>query len=363
MRTLLLAPALFSSEGGIERMMRVYAQALSELNQSGDQLHLAALNDSKIPSKRLAPYVGKRHGEIICGDRNKLLFAARVLWLVRKVDRIICGHFHLLPLLDLAKRLNPSLTISVVAHGTEIWRSWTAKEKLMARRSVKFLSVSEYTRKIILQQCPQFDPEHITIVPNSFDPNLVSQDAIPSSRVPGRILAVARLSSGDSYKGVDHLIEAMPKIKSNSSGAHLRIIGKGDDRPRLERLAVANGCESIEFGGFVPDKDLPSEYQKASLFALPSRDEGFGLVYLEAFKHGTPVVVAAAGAAPEVITPDCGVSVPYGNVELLAETCSTALATKWDKALIQQRAEKFNYSNFKNRLREVLSAPITVPQT
>lgn len=355
MRTLLLAPALFSSEGGIERMMRVYAKALSELSQSEDQLDLAALNDEQIPSSRLEPYIGKLTGEIICGNRNKLRFTARVLWLSRRIDRIICGHFHLLPLLDLVKRLNPALDIFIVAHGTEIWRPWTTKEKLMACRSVKFLSVSNYTREKIMQQCPEFDSAKIAIVPNTFDPTLESERPISSEHIPGRILSVARLSSGDNYKGIDHLIAAMPQIKSNYPAAHLRIIGKGDDRLRLERLAAEQETDSITFVGFVPDEELPPEYQKASLFALPSRDEGFGLVYLEAFKHGTPAVVASAGAAPEVITPESGISVPYGDIDRLAETCSTALASVWDRTLIRERAEEFSFSRFKSHLANALN--------
>lgn len=354
MRTLLLVPALFSSEGGIERMMRVYAMALSELKEPAGELHIAAFNDDTLPMPKLAAYTNDSTGKIICGNRQRWSFALRVLWLARRLDRIICGHFHMLPLLDLAKRVNPRLSIFMVAHGTEIWRPWSLKEQNIACRSVHFLPVSRFTQNKILERCPSFPPERLTVIPNTFDPRLELKNPPHVERVEGRILTVARLSASDNYKGIDHLIEAMPLIKSNIPEAHLRIVGIGDDRTRLESLAARYAPDSIRFVGFVPDEDLAREYQQASLFALPSRNEGFGLVYLEAFKHGTPSLVAQAGAAPEIITASTGIAVPYGDIGLIANGCCKALATDWSETHIRAHLDQFSYSRFKMRLSTII---------
>jgi glycosyltransferase involved in cell wall biosynthesis len=356
MRTLLLTPALFASEGGIERMMRVYLLALHELSAPGDQLDIAAYNDQSISPELLRPYAPGFTGRLHCGGRRRLRFA---WWLLRHAyqwDRVICGHFHFLPLLHLARRLNPQLKVHIVAHGTEIWRSWTEREQKAARHGIIFFPVSDYTRERILARCPEIAPTNLRIVPNTFDPTLTHQEQTLAERVPGRILTVTRLSAADSYKGVDHLIQALPLIRKQHPQAHLRIVGAGDDRKRLETLAAQSASDAITFAGFVPDEQLASEYQQASLFALPSRDEGFGLVYLEAFQQGTPALGALAGAAPELITPEVGVVVPYGEVAALGQGLANALSRPWSEALIRQRAANFDFEQFKRKLAKALAA-------
>ena len=59
--------------------------------------------------------------------------------------------------------------------------------------------------------------------------------------------------------------------------------------------------ERVRYLGYVAEKDLPGLYAKASLFVLPSLDEGFGLPALEAMACGTPVIVSNCGALPEVV--------------------------------------------------------------
>ena len=70
---------------------------------------------------------------------------------------------------------------------------------------------------------------------------------------------------------------------------------------------------------FRSDPQLQSAYASCDIFALPSREEGFGIVYVEAMRHGKPCVGADSGGVPEVIDNGvCGLLVPYGNVPALA---------------------------------------------
>ncbi|MCC5022276.1 MAG: glycosyltransferase family 4 protein [Candidatus Synoicihabitans palmerolidicus] len=124
------------------------------------------------------------------------------------------------------------------------------------------------------------------------------------------------------------------------------IIGTGDDRARLEHLATAKAPTSIEFTGFLSDEEVQQRLAQASLFALPSRAERFGLVYLEAMTHGVPCIVADAGAAIEVITSEIGLASKFGDVSDLATKVTRALQTSWDHAKIRERARVFDFVFF-----------------
>jgi glycosyltransferase involved in cell wall biosynthesis len=180
---------------------------------------------------------------------------------------------------------------------------------------------------------------------------------VPTRRGPPVILTVTRLTRADRYKGVDHLIEAMPAIRAAIPDISLRIVGRGDDLPRLQALRSRLGVRSaVEFLGYVDDRRLTTEMQVCNLFALPSEREGFGLVFLEAMACGKPCLGARAGGIPEVITAETGVLTDYGDVPGLAAAAITALKRDWNQEAILARARHFSYSQFKAHLASLLSA-------
>jgi phosphatidylinositol alpha-1,6-mannosyltransferase len=138
--------------------------------------------------------------------------------------------------------------------------------------------------------------------------------------------------------------------------AILRIVGRGNDLPRLQGIAKRHGVlgAGAEFLGFLDDSHLTEELRTCRLFALPSKKEGFGIVFLEAMAHGRPCLGARAGGIPEVITPETGVLADYGDIPGLAAACISALQANWDERAIRARAESFSYSPFKQRLAQLL---------
>jgi glycosyltransferase involved in cell wall biosynthesis len=171
------------------------------------------------------------------------------------------------------------------------------------------------------------------------------------------ILTVARLTSGDRYKGVQHLIEAMPAICAAVPGARLRVAGRGNDLPRLQALARRLSLEPfVEFLGFISDESLADELSACRLFALPSRKEGFGLVFLEAMACSRPCLGARSGGIPEVISANTGVLADYGDVPGIAQACVTALGATWDEQAILDRAQRFSFSHFQASLNTLLAA-------
>jgi glycosyltransferase involved in cell wall biosynthesis len=134
-------------------------------------------------------------------------------------------------------------------------------------------------------------------------PELINLDAwerslgeAPLARGPLRVLCVAHLYP---RKGVDTLLRAFARVERS---AVLRIVGIGPERARLEHLAHELAiADRVHFLGYLPFNALTAEYRNASLFALPTAQEGFGIVFLEAMASSLAIVAGRAAAVPEVV--------------------------------------------------------------
>jgi glycosyltransferase involved in cell wall biosynthesis len=132
-----------------------------------------------------------------------------------------------------------------------------------------------------------------------------------------RLLFASRLARD---KEIDVLIRAMAVICAERE-AHLLLVGRGDDRPRLEALAASLGLTRwVHFLGFVPEEDMPAIYRAADLFAIASTCEVLSIPTLQALATGLPVVAVDALALPELVYDGVnGFLVPPGNPEALAQ--------------------------------------------
>jgi phosphatidylinositol alpha-1,6-mannosyltransferase len=354
-----LAPELFRHDGGIARLLRLYVQALAGLAGPDGRLDVVVLNDAATADPRLADHLGGRAGECFGADRSRGRFIRRTLRLARRADLLVCGHLHQLPVAWLAARLNPRLKYCLVAHGIEVWRPYGALERRALRGATRILCVSDFTRRQLRRFLPDLRPERLVVVPNAPDPRLASDPARAAttdlSALP-RILSVGRLDQADAYKGFDTLIEAMPAIRRSFPTARLRLIGQGDDQPRLMALAERQGVRGcVDFLGAVDDATLRAEYGACDLFALPSRREGFGLVYAEAMSHGKPCLAARAGGAPEVVNDDVGALVEYGDVAAIAAAVTDLVRHPRAVNAIRSHAASYALPHFQDRLAAALS--------
>ncbi len=357
MKILLLAPELFKTDSGIPRSLRLYLKALGELAGGGARVGFVALNDTVVDTTDLRPYNGPGLAEwSVCGG-DKVRFIRESIRLSAGADLIVCGHVAQLPVAWLARRLRPRLRYLLVAHGIEVWRPFTFWQRLALRGAERILCVSDFTRSELLRHL-SLDPARLLVLPNPLDPQLEpAAGTTPAIDSPPVILSVCRLTQSDRYKGVDHLIAAMPAVLRAEPAARLRIVGRGDDQGRLLKLVRDLGLTAaVDFAGFVSDARLREEFARCRLFALPSQREGFGLVYVEAMAHGRPCLGARAGGTPEVITPATGTLVDYGDVPGLASAIVAALRQPWDRAAILARAREFSYSQFQSRLASLLLA-------
>lgn len=355
-RTLLMAPEIFASEGGIPRILQAYLKALCDLAAPDETVRLLALNDKLVDSSDLRRCANSRLEDWAVCSYSKPRFVRHALRMSRDCDTIICGHVAQLPVAWAARVVNRRIKYYLVAHGIEVWREFTAAERVALRGATKIFCVSDYSRRELLKHCP-LAPGRAVVLHNALDPYFKIAGGRPLQECPPVILVVTRLTFADRYKGVESLIEAMPAVLAAIPEARLRIVGRGDDVGRLRKLCSQFGVAgAVEFTGFVDDQRLAEEMKNCRLFALPSRKEGFGLVFLEAMAHGRPCLGARAGGVPEVISADSGLLVEYGDIPGIAAAAVEGLRREWSQERILARAREFSYEPFKHRLAALLKS-------
>lgn len=123
----------------------------------------------------------------------------------------------------------------------------------------------------------------------------------PAPPASGRftVLSVCRFYP---RKRLSVLLGAAARLRREIAGLEVRIVGGGPEAHRLRRLARGLGLdEVVHWLGDLSQQELAREYNRADVFCLPSVQEGFGIVFLEAMAAGKPIVAARAAAAPEVV--------------------------------------------------------------
>jgi phosphatidylinositol alpha-1,6-mannosyltransferase len=191
--------------------------------------------------------------------------------------------------------------LAILAHGSEIAaRPGTLRDRLLRwtlDRSDVIIANSAYTASRVHRVR---NHAHVEIVPCGVDEYTIPR--APAS-VP-TILFVGRLVP---RKGVDRLIEALPRLRRRLGDVRLEIIGDGPDRERLRRVAAAMGvANDVFFHGAVSDEERDAAYSRAWCFAMPTRVdgddvEGFGIVYLEAAMAGLPTIGGKGSGSEDAI--------------------------------------------------------------
>lgn len=161
--------------------------------------------------------------------------------------------------------------------------------------------------------------ERLRLVPEPIDLRRWERDREDVPRDTGSspvVLAVAHLYP---RKSIDVLIRAMALMPSRWRDVTLHVVGTGPEELRLRHLATAAGLQQrVRFLGHVSRAELVAEYRRCTLFCLPSRQEGFGIVYLEAMAAGKPIVACRASAVPEIVDDRSGLLVQPGDAPALA---------------------------------------------
>ncbi|GAB4193983.1 MAG: glycosyltransferase family 4 protein [Roseiflexaceae bacterium] len=214
------------------------------------------------------------------------------------------------------------------------------------RHADAVLATSDYCRRAI-ERHYHVPTERLRIVSSGIDvPRWQALGAARGKRDGATILCVARQYP---RKHVADLLRAMPAVRKAIPNAHAIIVGDGPEHAALRALAEQlNLGDAAVLTGALPDEQLRAMYQRADLFCLPSVQEGFGIVFLEAMASGLPVVATSAAAMPEVIPHGkAGLLVPPGDSPALAEALITLLGDPAHRAAFanygQSYVERFDW--------------------
>lgn len=143
-------------------------------------------------------------------------------------------------------------------------------------------------------------------------------------------------------KGLLELIEAIARLAPRHPRLELCCIGEGNSKAGLEKSAAERGIAGrVHFLGPRPSADVARWMAAADVFCLPSHSEGLPNVVIEALCCGRPVVATEVGGIPDLVDGTCGILVPPGAPEALAEALDQALSRPWDEHAI---ARRFNRS-------------------
>ena len=178
------------------------------------------------------------------------------------------------------------------------------KQGVALRISTMAVAVSENSRIDAISMGVDSDKAFVVrsgVDLSEVDLYLEGRHSPPASGPPKEpvILTLSRLGV---HKGIDRVIEAMPKVLQAVPSARYVVVGDGDYRKELEAMSSrSSASEAIEFKGFLTGKEKWAAYDKCSLFVLPSSREGFALVFLEASVFGKPTIGTNVTAIPEVV--------------------------------------------------------------
>lgn len=198
-------------------------------------------------------------------------------------------------------------------------------ERLNCERADRVIVPSEYSANVA-GDLYSMRVEKLAVVPEPIDlAGWRRLFAAVEHRSPRRptVLSVARMYR---RKRLRDLLLAAQILKARIPDVEIRVVGTGPEFASLVRLAAVLGLEhNVRFLGDVRRNRLAVEYVSAHCFCLPTVQEGFGLVFLEAMAAGLPIVACRAAAVPEVVGDTTGLLVRPRNPEDLAEALEELL--------------------------------------
>lgn len=361
-KTLFLTLRTFSATGGIEKVCRILGKALYEESvQNESMLRICSMYDKSSDAAGNIYFPS----EYFRGFKiRKLKFIINMVITGAAMDVVILSHINLLMIGSLIKKISPSTKIILLAHGIEVWYPVNKRTRRMMQKCDSILAVSHYTRDTIIN-IHGISKEKCKVLNNCLDPFL----PLPSIHEKKEMLlhkyrfkssdqilmTLTRLSSKERYKGYDQVLKAIPHLKEKFPCIKYLIAGSFDDEEKLyvdTLVSQLDISDSILMTGYLQDEDLESHFALSSLYVMPSRKEGFGIVFIEAMYYGLPVIAGNIdGSADALLNGELGQLVnPESEKEIadaIARVLENPISYKPDRNLL---IKNFGYENYRKQL-------------
>ena len=222
---------------------------------------------------------------------------------------------------------------------------------ILARRVEKVFTPSEYVKEKVMNR---FNIAKVIVTPNGVDHSLFHPCAkqIRFDLPQHYVLFVGTL---EPRKNLEYLLHVWSEIKAGFKEMWLLIVGVSG---RIFRAVhISHELERVRFLGYVDDETLAGLYANATVFVLPSQEEGFGLPTLEAMASGAPVIVSDGGALPEVVD-DAGIQFCLADQNGLAQALKECLSNPRLRTELREkgleRAKQFSWEKTANIVWESL---------
>jgi len=353
-----LVPELFRLTGGVQVFSRRTIEALDEIY--GRPVPVISRNDRR---RDCPPDFLKNRSFTGCGSLPIPLrrFAIIAASFMKGCLVVFSTHPHFAPWL---KILN--IPFLCVAHGIDVWNIQGSKVAKGLKSANCILPVSNYTAGRLRNQLGDDTPP-IEIFPNTFDDTRFTP---APSATPWRakldlpddaqlMLSMCRVSKTESGKGYHRLLQLLPQLIKKNPKLHWVLGGQGDDLENVKQIARNLGVsDHCRFPGFVPDDTLPDLYRSSDLFVLPSKKEGFGIVFLEAAATGIPVVAGNRdGSVDALANGALGTLVDPENDDEISAAINKVLTTppRDRRELHNDCTLRFGKDAFRERLASILS--------
>jgi phosphatidylinositol alpha-1,6-mannosyltransferase len=315
----------------------------------------------------VVPRHGRSDGALPPGVRQLKARGNRIVYSLSALDAaatlgpfdfVYCGHLHLSPLAAvIAWFLGIPLWLQL--YGWEAWEKPSRSELRAAERARLVTAISRHTRRRFLS-LTGVDPTRLQVLPTTVDPcfspgakpdRLLDRYGLRGKRI---LLTVGRLDPDERRKGHDKVIQALPEASKTFPDLVYLVVGQGEDRARLQALARSLGVEKTVFftGGVAPD-ELPQLYRIADLFVMPSTQEGFGIVFLEAAASGIPIIGGNVDGSTDALADGAlGIAIDPANTGALVQAIKQGLQGHApDPAAVR----RFKFENFAGRVGDLVS--------
>jgi phosphatidyl-myo-inositol dimannoside synthase len=323
MKVVFLSLKGFAGIGGIEKVNRLVMRVMTDL--------LEAKTISQLNS--ISAYDREPDVRYIAADNftgfggNRLSFSIAAVTAGIKCDIVILSHINLAPVGLAIKALHPSVNMLLIAHGIEIWPEQRFIKKQFLLRCDRILAISKFTKDAIVDK-NNIPAEQITVLHNGIDPflkvpahfgkpaNLLERYGLKNH--DSVLLTLTRMSAFEKFKGYDRVIQAVAQLKSQFPQLRYLLAGKCDEgeRKRLEELIRSLGVENqVILTGFVREEELSAHFLLGDIFIMPSKKEGFGIVFIEALACGMTVIAGNKDGSVDAIR--------YGEWGLLTDPDNT----------------------------------------
>ncbi|AAZ21380.1 glycosyltransferase [Candidatus Pelagibacter communis] len=340
--------SLNSSDGGISRVANLVLKFFEDRSKlNNDKTFLNIFRDDNIQNISNSNFVRKKFNR-----KSKLSFTINDFINSKKSDYILYDHLGLARSNLLHIKKKPYI---VFLYGIDIWDKSNKKRLKAQKNSALSIAISNFTKHKALTTHGTLKNVKVCWLSTIYD----EIKFVKKKKKNFNFLFLSRL---EKNKGHQITIDAFNKIKKKN--IKLIIVGKGPEYKNIKKkIASLNLQKKVKMYGFLEEKKLNNLWSKTDVLIMPSKVEGFGLVYIEAMSRGIPIITSKQDAGHEInVHGKTGYSADLNNKkkdELLIYmdkiSNNNLKLKKMGKNAKNRWKNNFSYKEFKKRFEKIIN--------